>query len=140
MSILEGMLDSPSGDEDRNLPEYCSLLWKLTALWVIRCVFILPQRRPLSVVGPIGDKLGRDSFVRFVPNSSLCTASDCFFVFSDEPPYGTYAKNEIINFVRHTAHEAAVVGSIIFLTSVIFVAGKPLISACLRIIVSSFAR
>jgi hypothetical protein len=26
-------------------------------LWVIRCVFVQPQRRPLSVVGPIGDKL-----------------------------------------------------------------------------------
>lgn len=38
------------------------------------------------------------------------------------------------------AHPAAVVGSIIFLTSVIFVAGKPLISACLRMIASSFAR
>jgi len=25
--------------------------------WVIRCVFVQPQRRPLSVVGPIGDKL-----------------------------------------------------------------------------------
>src|SRR5712671_4156226 len=35
---------------------------------------------------------------------------------------------------------AAVVGSIIFFTSVIFVAGKPLISACLRMIASSFAR
>jgi hypothetical protein len=33
---LEGMLDSPCGDEDRNLTEYCSLLWKLTALWINR--------------------------------------------------------------------------------------------------------
>jgi hypothetical protein len=37
-------------------------------------------------------------------------------------------------------HEAAVVGSIIFLTSVIFVAGKPLISACFRMMASSLAR
>ena len=37
-------------------------------------------------------------------------------------------------------HEAAVVGSIVFFTSVIFVAGKPLISACLRIMASSLAR
>jgi hypothetical protein len=37
-------------------------------------------------------------------------------------------------------HEAAVVGSIIFFTSVIFVAGKPLISACLRMMASSLAR
>jgi hypothetical protein len=37
-------------------------------------------------------------------------------------------------------HEAAVVGSIIFFTSVILVAGKPLISACLRMIASSLAR
>jgi hypothetical protein len=37
-------------------------------------------------------------------------------------------------------HDAAVVGSIILLTSVIFVAGKPLISACLRMIASSLAR
>jgi hypothetical protein len=28
---------------------------------------IQPQRRPLSVVSPIGDKLGRGRFVRFVP-------------------------------------------------------------------------
>ena len=34
----------------------------------------------------------------------------------------------------------SVVGSIIFRTSVILVAGKPLISACLRMIASSFAR
>ena len=33
---------------------------------------------------------------------------------------------------QHTIHAAAVVGSIIFLTSVIFVAGKPLISACFQ--------
>ena len=36
--------------------------------------------------------------------------------------------------------EASVVGSIIFFTSVIFVAGKPLISACLRMMASSLAR
>jgi hypothetical protein len=36
--------------------------------------------------------------------------------------------------------EASVVGSIIFFTSVIFVAGKPLISACLRMMASSRAR
>ena len=36
--------------------------------------------------------------------------------------------------LRATSHDAAVVGSIIFLTSVIFVAGKSLISACLRMI------
>jgi hypothetical protein len=41
---------------------------------------------------------------------------------------------------RGTIHEAAVVGSIIFLTSVIFVAGKPLISACFRMMASSLAR
>jgi hypothetical protein len=35
---------------------------------------------------------------------------------------------------------AAVVGSIIFFTSVILVAGNPLISACLRMIPSSLAR
>jgi tripartite tricarboxylate transporter family receptor len=35
---------------------------------------------------------------------------------------------------------AAVVGSIIFFTSVILVAGKPLISACLRMMASSLAR
>src|SRR6516164_138758 len=35
---------------------------------------------------------------------------------------------------------AAVVGSIIFFIAVILVAGKPLISACLRMIASSFAR
>jgi hypothetical protein len=35
---------------------------------------------------------------------------------------------------------AAVAGSIIFFTWVIFVAGKPLISACLRIIASSLAK
>ena len=39
-----------------------------------------------------------------------------------------------------TAQAAAVVGSIIFFTSVILVAGKPLISACLRMIASSLAR
>jgi hypothetical protein len=39
----------------------------------------------------------------------------------------------------HDPH-AAVVGSIIFLTSVILVAGKPLISACLRMTASSLAR
>src|SRR5450759_4153539 len=82
MSILEGILDSPSGDEYRNLTEYCSLLWKLTALWVIRCVFILPQRRPLSVVGPIGDKLGRDSFVRFVPCVDGSELARTFFTFA----------------------------------------------------------
>ena len=37
-------------------------------------------------------------------------------------------------------YDAAVVGSIIVLTSVIFVAGNPLISACLRMTPSSFAR
>src|SRR5262249_29979020 len=37
-------------------------------------------------------------------------------------------------------HPAAVVGSIILRTSVIFVAGKPLISACLRMMASSLAR
>jgi hypothetical protein len=37
-------------------------------------------------------------------------------------------------------HAAAVVGSIIFFTSVIFVAGKPLTSACLRMMASSLAR
>ena len=41
---------------------------------------------------------------------------------------------------RDDIYEAAVVGSIIFFTSVIFVAGKPLISACLLIMASSFAR
>ena len=41
---------------------------------------------------------------------------------------------------QRTIHEAAVVGSIIFLTSVIFVAGKPLISACFRMMASSLAR
>src|SRR6267154_645284 len=35
---------------------------------------------------------------------------------------------------------AAVVGSIIFFTSVIFVAGNPLISACFLMLSSSFAR
>ena len=38
------------------------------------------------------------------------------------------------------SHAAAVVGSIIFFTSVIFVAGKPLTSACLRMMASSLAR
>jgi hypothetical protein len=38
------------------------------------------------------------------------------------------------------AHDDAVVGSIIFFTSVIFVAGKPLISACLWMMASSLAR
>src|SRR5262245_24160111 len=37
-------------------------------------------------------------------------------------------------------HAASVVGSIIFLTSVILVAGKPLTSACLRMMASSLAR
>ena len=37
-------------------------------------------------------------------------------------------------------HEASVVGSIIFFTAVIFVAGNPLIAACSRIIASSLAR
>jgi hypothetical protein len=41
---------------------------------------------------------------------------------------------------QRTIHEAAVVGSIIFLTSVIFVAGKRLISACFRMMASSLAR
>jgi hypothetical protein len=41
---------------------------------------------------------------------------------------------------QRTIHGAAVVGSIIFLTSVIFVAGKPLISACFRMMASSLAR
>jgi hypothetical protein len=41
---------------------------------------------------------------------------------------------------QRTIHVAAVVGSIIFLTSVIFVAGKPLISACFRMMASSLAR
>jgi hypothetical protein len=41
---------------------------------------------------------------------------------------------------QRTIHAAAVVGSIIFLTSVIFVAGKPLISACFRMMASSLAR
>jgi hypothetical protein len=36
-------------------------------LWVIRCRAIQPQRRPLSVVSPIGDKRERRWFVRFVP-------------------------------------------------------------------------
>jgi hypothetical protein len=35
--------------------------------WVNRCVSIEAQRRPMSVVSPIGDKLGRSRFVRFVP-------------------------------------------------------------------------
>jgi len=41
---------------------------------------------------------------------------------------------------RREFHAAAVVGSIIFFTSVIFVAGKPLTSACLRMMASSLAR
>jgi hypothetical protein len=41
---------------------------------------------------------------------------------------------------QRTIYVAAVVGSIIFLTSVIFVAGKPLISACFRMMASSLAR
>jgi hypothetical protein len=36
-------------------------------LWVNRCVSIPPQRRPLSVVAPIGDKRERGWFVREVP-------------------------------------------------------------------------
>ena len=52
------------------------------------------------------------------------------------------AKCETQTFSKWTrrAYAVAVVGSIIFLTSVTFVAGKPLISACLRIMASSLAR
>jgi hypothetical protein len=46
----------------------------------------------------------------------------------------------VTNGAPPSPHEAAVVGSIIFFTSVILVAGKPLISACLRMIDSSLAR
>ena len=42
--------------------------------------------------------------------------------------------------IRSPVHAASVVGSIIFRTSVILVAGKPLISACRRMMSSSLAR
>jgi hypothetical protein len=69
MSILEGMLDSPCGDEDRNLPEYYSLLWKLTALWVIRDLAI---QRP----GPDNVRCYSDSGQRRVRSDCpLCARS-----------------------------------------------------------------
>ena len=42
----------------------------------IRCVFVQPQRRPLSVVSPIGDKRERGWFVREVPIADSCTAAN----------------------------------------------------------------
>ena len=43
--------------------------------WVIRCVFVQPRRRHLSVVSPIGDKRERGWFVRDVPEADSCTAA-----------------------------------------------------------------
>ena len=58
------------------------------------------------------------------------------------PGDGLYQILEEFSGLRSRAAQsgALVVGSIIFLTGVSLVAGKPLISACLRMIASSLAR
>ena len=57
-------------------------------LRVIRGLAIHRQRRPLSVVDPIGDKLGHGCFVREVPQADTALAAPVVSRNNGVPPSG----------------------------------------------------
>src|ERR1700752_909084 len=76
----------------------------------------------------------RDS--HFVPTADSCSATKTFA----RSPYDQRRATCVERQKPEQLQEASVVGSISLRTSVILVAGNPLISGCLRIMASSFAR